>query len=170
MAELSDLGGWKFAQLDAVDFTVERSEGWNGHDEDASVCRFRLNGVLYMATEDPSDGYRSMMRDLLVLGNEKTTNEFLPVAVSTEYFSNRRDMKGDGYDGECDILRIVDVVTGGTILEIGTDMYDDYYPSFVASFDPSVMSPGSYAPFAAEEQDEPDPEPDYAHIQDFGAF
>src|SRR5207302_181175 len=47
--------------LDAVDTFVDRVKqySWSDELEEASVIRFRLDGVAYTAIEDPSDGYRS---------------------------------------------------------------------------------------------------------------
>ena len=39
-----------------------------------------------------------------------------------------------------DILELIDVVTGKLVLEVGTDYSDDYYPSFVANFNPEAMA------------------------------
>jgi len=38
-----------------------------------------------------------------------------------------------------DILEIVDIKTGGIVLEVGTANTDDYYPWFVAKFHPEEM-------------------------------
>lgn len=61
-------------------------------------------------------------------------NRFPPVRVVGVY---KRD--GD-WGGACDILQLVDVVTGQVVLEVGTDNTDDYYPSFVADFRPQAMA------------------------------
>lgn len=115
--------------LDGVDFLRISKDDDNYYT--ASVCRFRLNGTTYIATEDPSDGYRSM------LGSIKTTNDnpvniFPPVEVVGVY------RYGDTYR-EKDIIEFVDVYTGKVVLEIGTDNTNDYYPSFVAHFSPENM-------------------------------
>ena len=130
--ELKDLIGRHM--LDAVDFTNEKIKGWLDEYEDCEVCRFRLDGTTYVAVEDPDDGYRSSMRELLVDENATMSNVFPPIEIEAVY----RDKYGD-YNG-ADILILVDVVTGKTVLEIGTDNTDDYYPFFVSSFQPQNMA------------------------------
>ncbi|WP_024898834.1 hypothetical protein [Brucella rhizosphaerae] len=130
--ELKDLIGRHM--LDAVDFTNAMIKGWLDEYEDCEVCRFRLDGTTYVAVEDPDDGYRSSMRELLVDENATMSNVFPAIEVEAAY----RDKYGD-HDG-ADILMLVDVVTGKTVLEIGTDNTDDYYPFFVSDFQPQNMA------------------------------
>lgn len=130
MTALSDLVG-EF-MLDGVDFYQEPSGDWK---DDASVCRFRLDGKTYCAIEDPSDGYRSSMAELLE-GNADMMNTFPPVRVRGIHFS--RDSE-EWRSDECDILKLIDMETGEVVLEVGTANTDDYYPSFVASFNPKAM-------------------------------
>jgi len=126
--ELKDLVGLK--KLDSVDFSTE--VGGYYPDEECTVCRFRLDGVLYAAYEDPEDGYRSCMKELVIVKNNLSKNIFDPIDVMCRYNN------GTEYY-ESDILEIVDIVTGKIILEVGTDHYEDYYPLFVARFDPTAM-------------------------------
>lgn len=133
MSELKDLIGRHV--LDGVYFSSESIPAYEGADytEDSQVCRFRLNGNVFVAVEDPSDGYRSSMRELRSLGEIALDNMFPPVEVFGLYRSERnRD--------QSDILELYDLATGKLVLEIGTDATDDYYPSFVASFHPENMA------------------------------
>lgn len=109
-------------ELSGVDMSVES----NGY-EDASVCRFVLDGKAYTATEDPDDGYRSYLGTLQEGGEVK--NSF-PAQRVLCY------MRG----GSDETLVFRDVVTGKEVLEVGTDNTDDYYPSFVAHFQPQNMA------------------------------
>lgn len=128
--ELQDLCGEHM--LDAVDFSTEQFDSYgDGSFENAEVIRFRLNGVVYTATEDPKDGYRSCMRELVV-SNAEMTNSFQPMRVIGRHRTTGR------YD--CDILELIDAVTGRIVLEVGTENTDDYYPGFVAAFHPEAMS------------------------------
>src|SRR5689334_8852233 len=65
--------------LDAVDTLNERRERY-GSLEDCECIRFRLDGKVYTAIEDPVDGYRSSMEKLIV-SNETVRNVFPPVRV-----------------------------------------------------------------------------------------
>lgn len=132
MTELTDLIGRR--RLDAVDFDDEKIKEYYGDGyEDASVCRFRLDGVVYIAIEDPSDGYRSSMRELTVANDATMKNVFPAIDVD-----GRHRTSGE-YGTEDDVLELVDAVTGKVVLEVGTDNVDDYYPGFVASFHPESM-------------------------------
>ncbi len=133
--ELKDLVG--LHMLDAVDFehiTVKWGED-DEYGEDANVCRFRLDGTIWMAVEDPNDGYRSSMREITKLRANtkvKLVNVFPPVQVLAVYHERRR------YEA-CDILELRETATGKLVLTVGTENTDDYYPSFVASFEPENM-------------------------------
>lgn len=106
---------------------------WGDYNEDCDVISFVLDGKTYTATEDPSDGYRSCMKSLLA-SNIKVKNKFKPHRVMCQ-------MRGDSEYGERnDILDIVDVKTGKVVLSVGTGNYDDYYPYFVAEFNPENLA------------------------------
>ena len=129
--ELKDLAGKHI--LDAVDMTVEQFEEYDGEFRDANVCIFRLNGTAYAAVEDESDGYRSSMRSLVVRPKARMKNRF-PAITVVGIHRNKNEYHQD------DILELVDVESGKTVLTVGTRNSDDYYPSFVASFQPENMS------------------------------
>ena len=130
--ELKDLTGKMM--LDAVDFSNEKVKTWGDDFEDSEVCRFRLDDVIYSAIEDPSDGYRSSMRDLNI-EHGFMKNTFEPIEVLCIY----REKDGE-YGGTDDILILVDIGTDEKVLEVGTTNTDDYYPCYVASFHPEAMS------------------------------
>ncbi len=119
--------------LDAVDrFTDSVNDHWNSY---AQVIKFRLNGKIYIATEDPSDGYRSYLGSLIEAGPDETMrNVFPPVKVRAE------QGKGTHGYGVSETTAFIDVVTDKLVLEIGTYNTDDYYPSFADYFDPTAMS------------------------------
>jgi hypothetical protein len=119
--------------LDAVDMSTEKIKQWHDGFEDANVIRFRLDGKVYTAIEDPSDGYRSSL-DRIFISDDKMTNEFPPCKVLA------RKKAPSEYHDENDTLELIDCVTGLIVLEVGTDNYDDYYPCFVGSFSPQNMA------------------------------
>jgi len=131
--KLEDLVG--LCVLDGVD--QYRDDFPNDYDDEgmrsANCMRFRLNGTVYRVVEDPSDGYRSNMREIGVLPHVEITNAFPPVQVMAM-------MKPNGDYNSHSTLILVDVQTGKIVLEAGTDRSDDYYPTFVARFDPGAMS------------------------------
>lgn len=132
--ELKELKGKH--QLDAVDFTDEKIKNWADQYEDCQVCRFRLDGVVYMAAEDPDDGYRSNMRDLIVDESANMKNVFPAIEVLARH---RTESNDDGWLQEDDILELIDTTTGEIVLTVGTENTDDYYPYFIANFVPGAM-------------------------------
>lgn len=118
--------------LDAVDF----DRTLVGEDGVSQVMRFRLDGVVYAVVEDPQDGYRSSMRDISTLGKAVVVKNVFPaVPVMCRYVTRNEE-----YGYVSDLLEMVDAGTGGVVLRAGTENTDDYYPYFVASFDPTAMS------------------------------
>lgn len=128
--ELKDFKGRY--QLQGVDESNESVHRWGDRFENCNVIRFKLDGVVYVATEDPDDGYRSYLGELKV-DETDIKNPFNGVEVLAVYCDKK------GYD-QADIIDFVDTTTGETVLSVGTDNTDDYYPYFVAHFNPAAMS------------------------------
>lgn len=120
--------------LTAVDFSTEQIKQyeWSDDLENCQVARFCLDGNTYVAIEDPEDGYRSCMGSLII-DESVVSNQFPPQRVVCVHRTKNE------YN-DCDILEMIDVVTGKVVLEVGTDNSDYYYPSFVASFHPEAMA------------------------------
>ena len=98
-----------------------------------NFVKFTLDGVHYMAVEDPDDGYRSCCRDLMV-SDEAPKNSFAPQKMICS-------MKGDGEWGEKnDVLVLTDAATGEIIMEIGTEICADYYPCYHFFYYPEGMA------------------------------
>lgn len=134
--ELKDLVGKHI--LSGVDMNSKSIEAECGDSfEDCQVINFVLDGVTYTAIEDPSDGYRSTMREIAT--SEKAVSN---VFAGQEVLAKMRD--NDEYE-EHDILDLVDVVTGKVVLSIGTGNTDDYYPYWVAEFTPENMGANAAA-------------------------
>jgi hypothetical protein len=116
--------------LEGVDFGSERvKREWSEAYENCEVIRFQLDGVVYMAIEDPSDGYRSAMQSIKVT-DEPIKNRFPGIEVVG------RMKERSEYGQNNDTLQLISAKTGKTILEVGTDNHDDYYPCWVASWQP----------------------------------
>lgn len=121
--------------LDAVDDGNVSLPRYEGSDdvEDCTILWFRLDGVAYGCIEDPNDGYRSSMREL-VRWNREMKNTFAPCRVLC------RIRTQGAYSGEDRCLEAIDVVTGKVVLSVGTRNVDDYYPGFEAVFSPENMA------------------------------
>lgn len=96
---------------------------------DSNAIRFVLDGKTYIAIEDPEDGYRSCMGELIE-SQDKIPNLFKEQKV----IGTMREGSG------CDILDFIDCVTGKIVISIGTDNTEDYYPWFVGEFHPENMA------------------------------
>ena len=118
--------------LDAVDTDRTKVKKWSDYFENANMIRFRLDGKVYTAVEDPRDGYRSSMEKLFV-SEDPMKNTFPECKV----FARK---KGRIDFPENDTLEFIDVVTGKVVLEVGTDNHDDDYPNFVSTFTPENMA------------------------------
>ena len=98
--------------------------------EEASSFSFALDGVVFTAIEDPNDGYRSSMDRLFIGGEIKETfprvKVFCSMKPNSEYEKN-------------EVLQMIDVVSEKIILSVGTGNTDDYYPFFVAEWDPTAL-------------------------------
>ena len=127
--ELTDLVGNHI--LSGVD-RIKKPSDRSYYHEDYEVINFVLDGKTYTAIEDPEDGYRSCLQEIFV-SEEPTLNTFPGQEVVGRMADNK-----DGQINE--ILELIDVTTGKVVLAIGTANTDDYYPYWVADFNPENMS------------------------------
>ena len=129
--ELSDLvGTHELSGVETGRICVDDS--W-GESQDCNFVKFTLDGVHYMAVEDPEDGYRSRCRELVV-SDDPPRYAFPPQAMKC-YMKNEED---GGYDN--DILVMQDEVTDEIILEVGTGDYNDWYPYCHFEYHPEGMA------------------------------
>lgn len=104
-------------------------EGVQGYGS-ATAFSFRLDGVIYTAVENEADGYRSSLDRLIVQPDDATIKNAFP-AVRVVARIQR---------SEPQILEIIDTATDKTVIEVGTDYSDGYYPFFRACFWPENMA------------------------------
>lgn len=95
-------------------------------EDDANGIAFVLDERAYLVAEDPIDGYRSAAGDIVEVAAATIKNTFAPVRVLARLTD--------------DILELIDLVTGKTVLEVGTNDEDHYYPCYVANFMPENMA------------------------------
>ena len=108
---------------------VNKQFSW---DQDKNTIRFELDGQVYEAIENPSDGYRSYM-DKLVLSNKSVHNKIPEINIVCVY----RDK--DNYDN-CDLLDFIDCKNGKVFMTIGTRHTNDYYPVCIFEYSPEKLS------------------------------
>ena len=112
-------------ELTGVDFDEETITG-EYSVENCRTISFTLDNKTYTAYEDLEDGYRSCMR-YLKISEKPTKNSFASVKV----MARMRDEE---------VFQLLDIKTGKVVLEVGTDRFDSYYPSFVSNFSPENMA------------------------------
>lgn len=91
--------------------------------------KFVLDGIKYKAIEDPDDGWRSYLGELVVT-DENVAYTFDSVDVLCSMSEEFRD----------DILEFKDIKNGQTILRIGTGDFGDWYPYCVFDWMPEKMA------------------------------
>jgi hypothetical protein len=144
--EVKDLTGEHI--LTGVDMENEDIEEYGGIFADCQVINFVLDGKTLSAIEDPTDGYRSSMKDLKeAYKNPSAADSFrrsiFLISISPFFVKNMFPecrVVGKIRDGQPDVIEFIDIVTGREVLSVGTDTTDDYYPSFVAEFLPENMT------------------------------
>lgn len=119
--------------LSGVDRDTTEVQRWGDEFIKAQVLRFTLDGVTYMAVEDPDDGYRSSL-DYVAISERPCSRQFEGVAVV-----GRMKVNGPGEEDDLSYqknhtLQFFHATTGKLVLEAGTDNTDDYYPWYVAAF------------------------------------
>ena len=129
--DLSELVGEHI--LSGVDMSNEPIKSfWGDYYEDCQVINFILDGITYSAIENPDDGYRSSMEEIKIVDVD-VKNVFRGQRVVGRMSDNNLYQIND-------TIEFIDVVTGKTVLRVGTDNTDDYYPWFVCEFTPENMA------------------------------
>lgn len=126
--ELKDLIGEHYLSgIDLYDVPPEDSWGSTGN-----AFRFILDGITYEAIEDPSDGYRSQLKEIMISETPVNYN-FPPQKVIGK-------MKDNDESYSNDVLEFYDPVTDKLVLAIGTMNWDDYYPWCVLDWHPENLN------------------------------
>lgn len=98
--------------------------------QERQVLRFTLDGRNLEAVECPEDGYRSSL-ECVRETDTPPLKTFPAVGVIGR-------MKEPGPEDDF-ILQFLHAETGAIIMEIGTASTNDYYPGFVAYFEPHSL-------------------------------
>lgn len=129
--ELKELCGKHILQ--GIELGTTKVQDWWG-ERTAQCVKFALDGITYIAVEDPDDGYRSYCRELKI--SDTPCEVSLPnIDVVCLHRTN-----GIGYASKSDVLEFVDCNNGKTILLVGTNNTDDYYPVCTFEYTPENLS------------------------------
>lgn len=114
-------------------------------DASASGCMLEIDDCVVFAFENPDDGYRSCCNEPLIgkgdtsygyRADNVTHLGYVPVEIELWEFAQ----EGENHSGQCNGIRIKDTRNGATILLLGTDNTDDYYPSYVCDWQPQNLA------------------------------
>ena len=105
--------------------------------EDINGVALIIDGITYVAYEDPDDGYRSY--GSFYRSNVEVKNTF--PAQRVEAVNIEWDAVDDyGWESTGEKLILIDCVTHEVILEVGTDTSDHYYPMAIFHWYPENMA------------------------------
>jgi hypothetical protein len=144
--------------LTGVDRFQTQYEAWAGEMEPCQSLRFRLQGkagpYVFMCIEDPQDGYRSSMREMVVMKDHDVDppvkNTFTPVKVRLKHLTTSEE-SGDTRD----ILEIRRADNDALVIQVGTENTSDYYPYFRDYFDAEALGTVAVAPINNVVKEEP---------------
>lgn len=122
--------------LQGVDRRMYRHENIWGEEVETDSVWFKVDGITYVAVENPSDGWRSYCEDLFA--TEQSPRYNIPdVPVVCEMMPD-----GEDWMGVCrnEVLIIRDASNNKVILEVGTENFDDYYPYCHFEYHPENLS------------------------------
>lgn len=109
-------------------FSVETYDG----TVDANT--FCIDGTVFVAYLNPSDGYRSY-GSIYPEPNARCQYMFTPQLVRIEYI---KELEYDDAPNR-EYYRITDVVNGKEILVVGNSYFDDYYPIALFNYTPENL-------------------------------
>lgn len=133
-------------------FGIVPTKARHPFSNDADGVCFVLDETTYLVFEDPSDGYRSSAGP--VLSWEGGAYEIgydgydFPNYIREPVVCTHRTTGKDEWEDGADILEVRSKETGELIFEVGTANTDDYYPSFVNSWNPAGLSANTRARLA----------------------
>ena len=107
------------------------------HVEDAQAISINLDGNIYTAIEDPNDGYRSCLSMIVVNDRTARIDASIP---GVKLKAIKGDNSTEWSSSNNDTVVFKDSISNMTVIEIGTNNTDDYYPSFVHYYRPENMS------------------------------
>lgn len=127
---LADLIG--LHTLTGVDFGTWEYVRWDDCVVDVNAIFIELDGITYVAMEDYNDGYRSAMQELLEIPARGFQNRIPETQVCGVW------MQRSKYNRD-DLVALIDIVNGKTVILVGTDSADDYYPCFISEYTPQNL-------------------------------
>lgn len=113
--------------LQGFELTEQNIERY-GYSEKCDVVKFMLDGITYIATEDPDDGWRSFCEEIKV-SSEKPKYSI----PNCEVLCTMKPSSSH------DVLVGTDTHTGLIVFEIGTMYVDDWYPCCHFEYHPENM-------------------------------
>lgn len=110
---------------------------------EANGVALDLGDMTVMVFEDPGDGYRSHAAAPLIAKCSLDEFGICPDYVRAPVLIRRWTQSE--YGSSADGVEFIDTRNGKTILKLGTDNSDDYYPSFVCDWQPKNLADNAAA-------------------------
>jgi hypothetical protein len=113
-------------------------------DANAAGVALDLDEVTVFVFEDPNDGYRSSAAEPMIVKAPLYSFGCYPEYIRAPVLVKRwtvSECGGDGADG----VEFIDTRNGKTILLLGTDNIDDYYPSYTCDWRPQNLAENAAA-------------------------
>lgn len=99
-----------------------------GLDYEGDSIFFQLDDIVYSVHEDECDGYRNYHDGFYIREDYKLRNTFYP-----------KDVRVFTHNDGSDEFLFITSKSGETVLRVGTENYDDYYPMFVCNYHPEAL-------------------------------
>jgi hypothetical protein len=125
------------------DLHAIRTDVRHPFDADASGCALDLGDLTVFVFENPDDGYRSCAAEPMIVKTALYSFGCSPDYIRAPVLVRKLTQDERGYGGECEGIELIDRRNGKTILRLGTDNTDDYYPSFVCDWRPQNLADNS---------------------------
>lgn len=120
--------------ISGFDYGYEKIESYSFFSpDDVQVAYIRIDGSIIKVMEDPNDGLRSSLGKILKPSERHIFhNIFQPNPVFVKNLSEYNDYSFSGY-------QFIDVFNNKPILIVGTENWDDWYPTYVCKWMPENM-------------------------------
>lgn len=112
-------------------------------DGSANGIAVQFDEMTVLVFENPDDGYRSSANEPIIMNAP-----LYSLGCSPEYIHAPVLVRGwttSQYGDGCDGIEVIDTRNGKTVLTLGTDNVNDYYPSYTADWRPQDLAENAAA-------------------------
>ena len=119
--------------LTGVDYGQREVTKYGDVTETVNALYLEIDGFTLAFVEDPSDGYRSTLDEILEIPSSEYcfTTRFQPTQVLCAW--------DKGNYGDDNVVVFIDTTTGKAVVRAGTSNAHDYYPCYMAEYNPESL-------------------------------